>query len=130
MIKAGTAQGSAYAAMMVTGRHGVRMQWDFTHDAAGLAGKVTAASSRWLRLTRSGDRVSGNDSADGTHWARVGTATLAGLPRVTQAGLFAASPDYLVTTTSLGTGRGTGGPSLATSVFDQVSRPGTWPAAQ
>ena len=130
IIKASTAQGSAYAAMMVTGSHGVRMQWNFTHDVAGLAGKVSAASPRWLRLTRSGGSVSGYDSADGTHWTHVGTATLAGLPSVTQAGLFAASPDYSVTTTSLGGGSGTGGPSLATSAFDHVGRQGTWPAGR
>src|SRR5262245_60261225 len=79
IIKAGTAPGSAYAAMMVTGAHGVRMQWDFTGDTAGLAGKVSAASPRWLRLTRAGDVVRGYDSADGTHWTLVGTVTLAGL---------------------------------------------------
>src|SRR5262249_3295165 len=65
IIKAGTAPGSAYAAIEVTGHHGVRMQWNFTHDIAGLAGKVSAASPRWLRLTRSGDALSGYDSADG-----------------------------------------------------------------
>ena len=31
--------GAAYAAMMVTG-HGVRMQWDYTGDTAGLPGTV------------------------------------------------------------------------------------------
>ena len=36
MIKASTTPGSAYAAMMVTGRHGVRMQDDYIHDVAGL----------------------------------------------------------------------------------------------
>ena len=72
IIKASTRQGAAYAAMMVTGSHGVRMQWDFTHDVAGLAGKVSAASPRWLRLTRSGDTITGYDSADGAHWTRVG----------------------------------------------------------
>ena len=82
IIKAATTTGSAYAAMMVTGSHGVRMQWDFTNDVAGMAGKVSAASPRWLRLTRSGDVIRGYDSADGTHWTLVGTATLAGLPPV------------------------------------------------
>ena len=130
IIKASTRQGSAYAAMMVTGSHGVRMQWDFTHDVAGLAGKVSAASPRWLRLTRSGDTITGYDSADGTHWTRVGTATLAGLPATAQAGLFAASPGYSVTTTSLGGGSSTGGPTLATAAFDHVSRQGAWPAAR
>ena len=114
IIKASTRQGAAYAAMMVTGSHGVRMQWNFTHDVAGLAGKVSAASPRWLRLTRSGDTITGYDSADGAHWTRVGAATLAGLPSTTQAGLFAASPGYSVNTTSLGGGSSKGGPTLAT----------------
>jgi ABC-type transport system involved in multi-copper enzyme maturation permease subunit len=130
IIKASTARGSAYAAMMVTGNHGVRMQWDFTHDVAGLAGQVSAASPRWLRLTRSGDTITGYDSADGAHWTRVGTATLARLPSTTQSGLFAASPGYSVTTTSLGGGSSTGGPTLATAAFDQVSLHGNWPAGR
>jgi hypothetical protein len=62
IITASTAQGSAYAAMMVTGDHGVRMQWDYVNDVAGMAGKVSGASPRWLRLTRSGDVIRGYDS--------------------------------------------------------------------
>jgi ABC-type transport system involved in multi-copper enzyme maturation permease subunit len=130
IIKASTRQGAAYAAMMVTGSHGVRMQWDFTHDVAGMAGKVSSASPRWLRLTRSGDTITGYDSADGAHWTRVGAATLAGLPSTTQAGLFAASPGYSVNKTSLGGGSSTGGPTLATAAFDQVSLRGSWPAGR
>jgi hypothetical protein len=53
--------------MMVTGGHGVRMQYDYTHDTAGRPGAVSAASPRWLRLTRSGDTLTGYASADGTH---------------------------------------------------------------
>ncbi len=130
IITASTRQGSAYAAMMVTGSHGVRMQWDFTGDVAGMAGKVSAASPRWLRLTRAGDAIRGYDSADGVHWTLVGTATLAGLPRVAQAGMFAASPGYTVTSNGLGTASAKGGPALATGVFDQVSRQGSWPAGR
>ena len=113
IIKAATTTGSAYAAIMVTGSHGVRMQWDFTSDVAGMAGKVSAASPRWLRLTRSGDVIRGYDSADGTHWTLVGTATLAGLPTTTAAGLFAATPGYTVNSTG-----------LATRVVDRRRRPG------
>jgi ABC-type transport system involved in multi-copper enzyme maturation permease subunit len=130
LVKASTRQGTAYAAMMVTGSHGVRMQWDFTHDVAGLTGKASAASPRWLRLTRSGDTITGYDSADGAHWTQVGTATLARLPSTTQAGLFAASPGYSVTSRSFGGSSSTGGPTLATAVFDQVGRQGTWPASR
>ena len=82
--------------MMVTGSHGVRMQYDYTHDTPGLTGAVSAASPRWLRLTRSGGTLTGYDSADGTHWTKVGTARLTGLPATLQVGLFAASPDYQI----------------------------------
>jgi hypothetical protein len=130
IIKASTHEGAAYAAMMVTGSHGVRMQWDFTHDVAGQAGTVSAASPRWLRLTRSGDTITGYDSADGAHWTRVGAATLSRLPSTTQSGLFATSPGYSVNTTSLGGGSSKGGPTLATGTFDQVSQQGAWPAGR
>jgi hypothetical protein len=95
IITASTKPGSAYAAVMATAGHGVRMQYDYTHDTAGLPGAVSVASPRWLRLTRTGDRITGYDSADGTHWAKIGTASLTGLPPTLQAGLFATSPNLL-----------------------------------
>ncbi len=128
IIKNGTSQGSAYAAMMVTADHGVRLQDNYTNDTAGQPGAVSPASPRWLRLTRSGDTITGYDSADGTHWTQVGTAHLAGLSSTVQAGLFAASPQYTVS--SQGFGGGTNGsslPSQATAVFDHLSQSGTWP---
>ena len=48
IIKSSTTPGSAYAAMMVTGGHGVRMQWNYTGDSAGLGGaasRVTALAA-------------------------------------------------------------------------------------
>jgi ABC-type transport system involved in multi-copper enzyme maturation permease subunit len=129
IIKDGTSPGSAYAAMMVTGGNGVRMQWNYTGDAAGLPGAVSAVSPRWLRLTRDGDTITGYDSADGTHWTRVGTVTLAGLPSTVQAGLFVTSPQYSTYSSSLGVGNGSSSPTAAAGVFDHVSRTGTWPAS-
>ena len=133
IIKQNTKQGSAYAAMLVTGSHGVRMQYDFTHDTAGLPGKASAASPRWLRLTRSGDTITGYDSADGTHWTEVGTAQLSGLPTSVQVGMFATSPQYIVTSRSFGGTSNQGGPSQATGVFDHVALTGatggTWAGA-
>jgi ABC-type transport system involved in multi-copper enzyme maturation permease subunit len=120
IIKQSTKPGSAYAAMMVTGRHGVRMQYDYTQDIAGMPGRVSAADPRWLRLTRSGDTITGYDSADGTHWTRVGSADLAGLPSTVQVGMFATSPGQVSTSTSFGSGSATGQPTLATGVFDHV----------
>jgi ABC-type transport system involved in multi-copper enzyme maturation permease subunit len=128
IIKDGTSQGSAYAAMMVTADHGVRMQDNYTNDMAGQPGAVSPASPRWLRLTRSGDTITGYDSADGTHWTQVGTVHLAGLSSTVQAGLFAASPPYTVISQSFGGGsNGSSLPSQATAAFDHVSRSGTWP---
>ena len=106
IIKASTKPGSAYAAVMATPAHGVRMQYDYTHDTTGLPGTVSAASPRWLRLTRSGDTITGYDSADGRHWAKIGTASLAGLPSTVQAGLFVTSPPLLVVNGTLSCGRG------------------------
>jgi ABC-type transport system involved in multi-copper enzyme maturation permease subunit len=130
IIKQGTHQGSAYAAMMVTGSNGVRMQYNYTGDTAGMPGAVSAAHPRWLRLTRSGDTITGYDSADGTHWTQVGTVQLTGLPATVQVGMFATSPDYTVTQNSFGGASDNSGPGQATGVFDSVSlagtAPGTW----
>jgi ABC-type transport system involved in multi-copper enzyme maturation permease subunit len=115
IIKENTSQGSAYAAMMVTGSKGVRMQWDYVNDTPGLAGSVSASSPRWLRLVRVGDTITGSDSADGTHWTLVGTAALPGLTSTVQAGLFAA-------------GVGTENPTVATGVFRHIGL--SWPATR
>jgi ABC-type transport system involved in multi-copper enzyme maturation permease subunit len=134
IIKQSTHQGSAYAAMMVTDGHGVRMQYNFTGDTAGMPGAVSAAHPRWLRLTRSGDTITGYDSADGTRWTQVGTVQLTGLPSTVQAGMFATSPGYTVTQDSFGGASNNSGPAQATGVFDHVSLAGrapgsTWTAA-
>ncbi|HUA31285.1 MAG TPA: ABC transporter permease subunit [Streptosporangiaceae bacterium] len=123
IIKASTRPGSAYAAMMVTGRHGVRMQDDFTQDMPGLPGAVSAASPRWLRLSRAGDTVTGYDSADGRRWIRVAAVRLAGLPATVPAGLFAASPARVS-----GPAASAAGPPVALGTFDHVGLRGAWPA--
>ncbi|MFJ9176806.1 hypothetical protein [Streptomyces sp. NPDC102360] len=89
LLKDGTASGSSYAALMVTPGHGVRMMADGTHELTGSGG---ADAPRWLRLVRAGDRVTGYESADGRAWHKVGTLTVAGLPKTAEAGLFVTSP--------------------------------------
>ena len=125
IIKQNLHQGSAYAAMMVTGSNGVRMQYNYTGDIAGLPGNVSAGSPRWLRLTRSGDTITGYDSADGRHWATVGTVELSGLPATVQVGMFATSPTFTVSSTSFGGGTNNSGPTQATGTFDDVTVSGT-----
>jgi ABC-type transport system involved in multi-copper enzyme maturation permease subunit len=107
LITPSTNQGSPYAALMATGGHGVRFQYDYTHDHPGLPGST---APRWLRLTRTGNAITGYESADGAAWSRVGSATLAHLPAHVDVGLFATSP---VTDHGLAT--------QATATFDQVA---------
>ena len=126
IVKQSTRQGSAYAAVMVTGSHGIRMQYDYTHDVAGRPGAVSAASPRWLRLTRHGDTLTGYQSADGTHWTRIGVAHLAGLPGTVQAGLFVTSPADVEVSSGLNGGFA-GRLTRGTAVFDHVGLQGTAP---
>ncbi|MEY9892114.1 ABC-type transport system involved in multi-copper enzyme maturation permease subunit [Catenulispora sp. MAP12-49] len=121
LIKDGTTVGSAYAAVLATGSHGIRMQYDYTHDTAGPAVSVTAAEPRWLRLTRAGDTLTGFSSADGATWTQIGTAHLANLPNSVQVGVFTTSPDFAVVKNSFGGSSTNVGPTLATGTFDQIA---------
>jgi ABC-type transport system involved in multi-copper enzyme maturation permease subunit len=127
IVKDGTALGSTYAAVMVTGDHGVRMQHDYVHDTAGPSGSISDDSPRWLRLTRSGDVVTGETSTDGTNWSTVGTARLDGLGSTVEAGLFVTSPAYTEIDQRPFALAESGGPSQATGVFDRVDLGGSWP---
>ena len=75
-----------------------------------MAGAVAAGSPRWLRLVRSGARLTAYDSADGKSWDRVGVTSLAALQSTIQIGLFATSPASYE-----------GLPTLVTANFDQVT---------
>jgi hypothetical protein len=126
VIKDGVRPGSQYAALMMTGSHGVRFQYDYTHDVAGPAGGVSEQSPRWLRLTRSGDRITGAESTDGKQWHTVATAKLDGLPDNVQVGLFATSPnDLTLRKIGLGGTTGEGRHTQAVGVFDNVTVDGT-----
>ncbi|NUO96451.1 MAG: ABC transporter permease subunit [Nonomuraea sp.] len=121
MVKDGVRQGSSYAAVMLTGDHGTRMQYDFTHDIPGKPG----TSPRWLRLTRAGDTLTGHESADGVTWSRIGEVRLPALPETVEAGLFAASPgDLTVTRADFGGAIVADRFSETTGAFDQVSLEG------
>jgi hypothetical protein len=120
IITAGSEPGARYAAIMVTGEHGVRMQHDYLHDRAGLPGAVSASAARWLRLTRSGDTITGEASSDGTTWSRVDSVRLPGLAGTVRAGLFVACPQWA---SGLGTA-----PDMATAEFGGPQLAGGWPA--
>lgn len=113
MITASTRQGSQYAAVMATADHGVRFQYDYIHDIAGIPGTALSNSPRWLRLTRTGERVTAYDSTNATSWHAIGAVTLRGLRSSVGVGLFVTSP---VTYGGLAT--------MATGTFDHVTLTG------
>ncbi|TLP62145.1 DUF1349 domain-containing protein [Microbispora triticiradicis] len=109
LVRQSLTQGTPYAAVMLTGEHGVRMQYDYTHDVAG----DPHDGPRWLRLTRSGETVTGYESDDGRTWTEIGTVTLTGLPETVEIGLFATSPGVLWETAEAF--------AQATATFDQIT---------
>jgi len=110
LLTPATAQGSAYAAVMVTGGHGVRFESGYTHDRPG------SLAPRWVRLSRSGSTITGYESADGRSWHQVGAARLPGLPATVNVGLFVTSPVSF---------RGQAGhPTQATGTFHQITMTG------
>ena len=94
---------------MLTGAHGVRMQYDYTHDTAGSPAAVAPTSPRWLRLTRSGNDAHGLRLDRRRHWTQIGAAHLAGLPGQRPGGTVRhLSPDRLGAAVRVG-GAGSGG---------------------
>jgi hypothetical protein len=117
LLTSSTKQGSPYAAVMATGGHGVRFQYNYTADKAGLRGAVSSNSPRWLRLTRSGETITASDSSDGTLWHEIGATRIPRRAGTVDAGLFVTSP---VTYQQV--------PTQASATFDHLSLNGR-PAA-
>lgn len=126
VIRDGLDDGAPAAALMVTPGHGVRLQGNLTTELTG----TTGTAPRWLKLTRSGESVTGFESADGVTWDEVGTVTVSGLPMTAQAGLFVASPDtQRLSVVGPGSIQIDMVPRAGTAVFDQVqvgSGTGRW----
>jgi hypothetical protein len=125
MIKDGTTPGADYAAVLLTGAHGVRMQSVFTHDQAAPA--FAAAREAWLRLTRSGESITGWASADGAAWQKIATVRLDGLPATVRVGLFVTSPSGMSVEENTQGGHAVAARfTQSTAEFSQVSPPGDW----
>ncbi|OLF16654.1 DUF1349 domain-containing protein [Actinophytocola xanthii] len=120
LLKEGTTSGSRYAAVLLTGGHGVRMQYDFTED---IAGPSPDEDRQWLRLTREGTTLTGETSSDGRRWSTVGTVRLDFGERV-ELGMFVSSPQHLETSNTFGGRLDRGAPTVATTSFDQVRTTG------
>jgi hypothetical protein len=120
ILKQGTESGSRYAAVLLTGDHGVRMQHDYTGD---IAGPAPGADRQWLRLTRKGTTLTGETSPDGERWSTIGTVSLDLGTRV-EAGVFVSSPEHLETSDSFGSREQNGSVTVATAAFDEVRTSG------
>ncbi len=118
MVKERLEVGAPYAALLVTPDHGVRLQWGFEHDVAGSEDR---AVPRWLRLTRSGDVVTGYESSDATSWQQVGEVDLHDLPSTVEVGLFVTSPVAVEIERQYGSSTVFEEPTLGEAVFDNVS---------
>ncbi|MEU7577662.1 ABC transporter permease [Streptomyces sp. NPDC041068] len=133
MVKESTRPGADYAALMLTARHGVRLQSEFTRDVAG--SDASPGESRWLRLTRKGPIVTGYESTDRRDWTRVGTVDLDGTEKAgdsgdsgsssgsadtVAAGFFVTSPDIQSREREFGSASIDQRPSTATARFDHV----------
>lgn len=122
MIKASTTPGSPYAAAVVTGGHGVRLQYAYTQDVAGPAGGGTSAAPGWLRLTRAGSTLTAAESPDGRAWTTVGSTRLDDLAGPARIGMFVTSPcDLTVVKNSVGGSIGQCRFTETTAVFDAVT---------
>jgi ABC-2 family transporter protein len=124
MIKDGTQPGSSYASVMLTAAQGVHMQWDFDADRKGSA----SSGARWLRLVRSGNTITGYESADGAAWQKIGTATPKNLPSTVEIGFYVSSPAAVYTTRGGGSSSVGDRPTSARAAFDnvQLGSGGTW----
>ena len=106
MMRASTSSESPYALMLVSLRKGLAFQ---RRTARGEAATHTSAGDgtapRWVRLARSGQRITASVSTNGTTWETVGSDTIS-LPQTMLVGLAVSSHEAT---------------RLATGTFEHVS---------
>jgi regulation of enolase protein 1 (concanavalin A-like superfamily) len=77
MVRETLDPGSAHAFMLVSSAKGVALQWRPSTGGTSLsAGGTLSAPPRWVRLDRSGDTITGFESADGVNWTMVTTTNI------------------------------------------------------
>jgi regulation of enolase protein 1 (concanavalin A-like superfamily) len=77
MIRDTVDPGSAYALMLVSAARGTAFQYRTVAGTSALnVTGTTAAAPTWVRIVRSGTTFSAYQSADGTTWTLIGTATI------------------------------------------------------
>lgn len=122
IMKDGTTAGSPYAALLLTGGHGVRMQYNFTGDIAG--GSASASQARWLKLVRTGSTFTGYASPDGAAWHKIGSARVTGVPASAEVGMLVTSPQHETIEQHFGGTVGDAYSTQASAVFDNITLQG------
>ena len=105
MIRASLSPSSAQAFMFVSKAKGVAFQRRKTSGGQSAHSGATGAAPMWVKLTRSGNTITGHASSNGTSWVQIGTDT------------FSMTGDVLV---GLAVSSHTTS-ALATGTFDSVS---------
>ena len=93
---AASGESAGYAVLAVTGRNGVALQWDEDGDGyldQARQAEVDIFRPVWVRLTRSGDQLSGSYSYDGANFTPVGTPITVPSAARQDAGVFSTSHD-------------------------------------
>ena len=86
MIKQSAKAGAPFALLAVTPSHGIAFQSKFKSTRV----PAIAPPNAWLKLTRTGDTITGYTSTDGQTWTAVGSTTVA-LGSTAEIGLFVAA---------------------------------------
>ena len=77
MIRESVAANSAHAYMLVSQGSGAAFQWRPSTGAKAMGPTAAGiAAPRWVRITRSGNTFTGEQSPDGVVWTVVGTASI------------------------------------------------------
>jgi glycosidase len=100
MIRETLNANSTNAAMLLTPSNGFNFQYrNGTGAGSTAAGNAGGTIPNWVRITRSGNTITGYSSTNGTTWTQVGTVTVT-LPSSVYVGLFTTSHNDGVVTTS------------------------------
>ncbi len=129
MIRESLTGNSTNAAMLLTPSNGFNFQYrNGTGAGSVAAGNASGAIPNWVRITRSGNTITGYRSTNGINWTQVGSVTL-NLPSTVYIGIFATSHNDGVLTTATFTNvsvvSGFNNPPTANAGPDQTLAAGT-----
>jgi hypothetical protein len=129
MIRESLNANSSNAAMLLTPSNGFNFQYRNGTGAGSTAGgSMSGAIPNWVRITRSGNTLTGYHSTNGTSWTQTGTITIT-MPSSVYIGFFATSHnDGVITTATFTNVSVTGGannPPTANAGADKSLAAGT-----